>query len=164
MTARWTDIELLAPENLPVTEQEDEAFRALPWLMAAAEEMAEGVEGVEGAQGEAVQRAVQQKMEAAFGAAPARTITAPDILRAGLAHMEDRAATYDQPRGERSMQKTVGAFNALTGAAITEEQGWLFMVCLKAARTQQGAFRADNFEDGAAYFGLMGEAAAKGRA
>lgn len=158
MTARWTDIELLAPENLPVTEQEDEAFRALPWLMAAAEEAAEG------AQGEAVQRAVQQKMEAAFGAAPERTITAPDILRAGIAHMEDRAATYDQPRGERSMQKTVGAFNALTGAAITEEQGWLFMVCLKAARTQQGGFRADNFEDGAAYFGLMGEAAARARA
>ena len=44
MTARWTDIELLAPENLPVTEQEDEAFRALPWLMAAAEEAAEGVQ------------------------------------------------------------------------------------------------------------------------
>ena len=31
-------------------------------------------------------------------------------------------------------------------------------------RAQQGQFKADNYEDGAAYFGLMGEAASKGRA
>ena len=30
---------------------------------------------------------------------------------------------------------------------------------LEAVRTQQGGFKADNYEDGAAYFGLMGEAA-----
>ena len=35
----------------------------------------------------------------------------------------------------------------------------MFMIFLKAVRTQQGNFKADNYEDGAAYFGLMGEAA-----
>jgi len=87
------------------------------------------------------------------------TMTAPDFLSAALSHMQDRASTYDSPQGERSMGKTVAAFNAITGHELTEEQGWLFMVLLKSVRTQQGGFRADNYEDGAAYFGLQGEAA-----
>lgn len=84
---------------------------------------------------------------------------APDFLTAALGHMQDRAATYDKPEGERSMGATVVAFNAATGHALTETQGWIFMVFLKAIRTQQGAFRADNFEDMAAYAGLAGESA-----
>lgn len=95
-----------------------------------------------------------------------QVIHATAFLEAGLAHMQDRAVAYDkqQEGGERSMGATVAAFNAATGHALTEEQGWLFMVFLKAVRTQQGQFKADNYEDGAAYFGLMGEAASKGRA
>ena len=85
---------------------------------------------------------------------------APEFLNAALSHMQDRAATYDKPEGERSMPATVAAFNALTGHELTAEQGWLFMTVLKLCRTQQGAFRADNYEDGAAYFALMGEQAA----
>lgn len=84
---------------------------------------------------------------------------APDFLQAALGHMQDRAKTYDKPQGERSMGAAVAAFNAATGQALTETQGWLFMVFLKAIRTQQGAFRADNFEDMAAYAGLAGESA-----
>ena len=91
------------------------------------------------------------------------SMTAPDFLSAALSHMQDRASTYDSPRGERSMGKTVAAFNAITGHELSEEQGWLFMVLLKAVRTQQGGFRADNYEDGAAYFGLQGEAAHRER-
>jgi len=45
----------------------------------------------------------------------------------------------------------------------TEEKGWLFMVLLKIVRSQQGDFKLDNYEDGGAYFGLMGEAANKER-
>ena len=75
--------------------------------------------------------------------------------------MQDRAQTYDSPGGERSMASTVEAFNALTGHTLTEEQGWKFMACLKLARSEQGDYRADNFVDGAAYFGLAGEAAAQ---
>ena len=48
-------------------------------------------------------------------------------------------------------------FNTLTGHKLTPEQGWKFMVCLKLVRSEQGAFRADNFVDGAAYFALAGE-------
>ena len=85
--------------------------------------------------------------------------TAATILTAALGHMRDRAATYDKPEGERSMGATVDAFHAVTGVSMTEEQGWLFMAMLKAVRSQQGAYRADSYEDGAAYFALAGEAA-----
>lgn len=84
---------------------------------------------------------------------------ASDILKAAAGHMDDRAATYDKPAGERSMRATVAAFEAVTGVQMTEEQGWLFMVLLKAVRSQQGQFKQDNYEDGAAYFALAAEAA-----
>lgn len=59
------------------------------------------------------------------------------------------------------MSATVEAFRAVTGVDMTEEQGWLFMAVLKAVRSQQGDYRADSYEDGAAYFALAGEAGAK---
>lgn len=90
-------------------------------------------------------------------------MTAANILQSALGHMQDRAATYDKPDGERSMGATVDAFKAVTGVLMTEEQGWLFMALLKAVRSQQGAYRADSYEDGAAYFALAGESAAKER-
>ena len=89
--------------------------------------------------------------------------TAANILRAAIGHMDQRAATYDKPEGERSMGSTVLAFAAITGVLMTEEQGWLFMALLKAVRSQQGAYRADSYEDGAAYFALAGEAAVRDR-
>lgn len=88
---------------------------------------------------------------------------AADFCQAALGHMTDRAATYDAPSGERSMDKTVTAFNTITGHALTEEQGWLFMELLKQVRSQQGNYRADNYEDAVAYAALRGEAAAKTR-
>ncbi len=90
---------------------------------------------------------------------------AHEFLSAAAAHMQDRADTYDKPEGERSMAATVDAFNAVTGDGRidTEERGWLFMALLKAVRSQQGGYRQDNYEDGAAYFALSGEAAAKTR-
>lgn len=91
---------------------------------------------------------------------PEASTAAPDFLDAALKHMRDRAVTYDAPSGERSMAKTVAAFNALTGNTLSETEGWLFMVALKMARSTQGAYKADNFEDMAAYCGLAGESAA----
>jgi hypothetical protein len=90
-------------------------------------------------------------------------VTAASILKTGLKHMEDRATTYDKPEGERSMKATVEAFNAVTGHNLTKEQGWHFMTILKVVRSQQGNFKLDNYEDGSAYFGLAGEAAASER-
>lgn len=87
--------------------------------------------------------------------------TAQQFLDAAGQHMQDRATTYDKPEGERSMAATVTAFAAITGHELTEEQGWLFMETLKLVRSQQGAFRADNYEDAVAYAALRGEAAAQ---
>mgnify|MGYP000541705918 CR=1 FL=1 len=85
---------------------------------------------------------------------------AAQILEKAARHLDDRAKTYDtEEGGERSMEKTIATFNALTGSQLTVEQGWLFMVILKMVRTQQGGYRADNYEDGAAYFALAGEQA-----
>jgi len=92
-----------------------------------------------------------------------KLLTAGNILQTAAKHMEDRAATYDQQGGERSIHKTVTMFNILTGAGLTDEQGWLFMTCLKMVRAQQGRYRADSYEDGAAYFALAGESAAQER-
>ena len=89
--------------------------------------------------------------------------TAAGILKTAIGHMEERAVTYDKPSGERSMGKTVAMFNALTDHGLSEEQGWLFMVCLKMVRSQQGRYRADSYEDGAAFFALAGENAAQER-
>jgi hypothetical protein len=85
-------------------------------------------------------------------------VKAPDILRRSAQHIEDRAAARDQPEGERSMGRCVAAFNALTGHQLTERDGWLFMVQLKAARACTTATGlADDYEDGASYFSLAGE-------
>lgn len=92
-----------------------------------------------------------------------KLLTAGNILQTAAKHMEDRAATYDQQGGERSIGKTVAMFNNLTGHGLTEEQGWLFMTCLKMVRAQAGRYRADSYEDGAAYFALAGESAAQER-
>lgn len=88
---------------------------------------------------------------------------AHEILQAGVQHMQDRASTYDKPEGERSMPATVAAFNAITGHELTAEQGWIFMALLKAVRSQQGEYREDSYQDGAAYFALAGEQAAEDR-
>ena len=90
-------------------------------------------------------------------------VTAASMLTAALGHMEDRAKTYDAPGGERSMGKTVAAFNVITGLVLTEEQGWLFMEILKQVRSQQGDYRADNYADMVAYAALRGECAARER-
>lgn len=84
---------------------------------------------------------------------------ANDILSKALGHLSDRAVTYDKPDGERSMAKTVAAFNAIYDLGMTEVQGWHFMELLKMVRSSQGDFKSDNFEDGAAYAALAGEAA-----
>lgn len=44
-----------------------------------------------------------------------KSATAPMLLDCARRHMEARAATYDKPGGERSMDATVAAFNAITG-------------------------------------------------
>lgn len=94
-------------------------------------------------------------------------VRASEILARGAAHMNDRAETYDKPGGERSIDATVAAFNAITidGLMNSGERGWLFMALLKMVRAQSGGeLKIDNYEDMAAYSALMGESAAVERA
>jgi hypothetical protein len=85
-------------------------------------------------------------------------IKAPDILTAAADHMNERAQTYDSPEGERSMAKTVAAFNAITGCDLGESDGWLFMCILKMVRSEQcKALHVDSIEDLVAYSSLYGE-------
>lgn len=88
---------------------------------------------------------------------------AAELLGRAARHMHDRASTYDAPGGERSMGRTVQAFNAITGHNVTESEGWLLMALLKSVRgfTREG-YHADSFEDLIAYAALCAEAKSKG--
>ncbi|WAI96147.1 HNH endonuclease [Vibrio phage vB_VhaP_PG11] len=87
-------------------------------------------------------------------------VEASAILHKGAECIGDRASERDTD-SERSMSATVAAFNAMYGKDLTEEQGWMFMVFLKAARAKGGDFRLDDYIDGSAYFALAGEARAQ---
>lgn len=91
---------------------------------------------------------------------------AQDLLAQAKQHMDDRAATYDQPGGERSMERTVKAFNAITGrsgaAGLSESEGWLLMQILKDVRDRQRKnAHQDSLEDCVAYAALKAEARIK---
>lgn len=74
-------------------------------------------------------------------------------------HLHQRAATYDQPEGERSIGRTVRAFNAITSHDLTESEGWLLMALLKMVRdNQRPAPHQDSLEDLVAYAALYAEA------
>jgi hypothetical protein len=87
------------------------------------------------------------------------TISAIEFLERAADLMLERAQEYDTPEGERSMDRTVAAFNVLTGNILSEQDGWLFMLLLKLARQQQSeTWHQDSSEDAIAYAALMAEA------
>ena len=102
--------------------------------------------------------------EKAYPVSTSRPIAQPisvyGIIRQQEAIIRERGAERDRDT-ERSMASCVSGFNAIYGKDLTEEQGWAFMVILKMARTRTGAFREDNYVDGANYFAFMGEAASQ---
>jgi hypothetical protein len=85
--------------------------------------------------------------------------TANDYLNEARGQMEDRAASRDTAEGERSMAKTVVAFNVIYGHRLTVTQGWQFMSLLKKVRGAQGAYREDDYIDDVAYAALAAESA-----
>lgn len=89
-------------------------------------------------------------------------IDAIAIMDEGSMAMRARASERDT-NSERSMKGAVEAFNAIYSTELTEEQGWMFMVFLKASRAKGGEFRLDDYVDGSAYFALAGEAASEAR-
>lgn len=87
---------------------------------------------------------------------------APEILAAARGELEERAAAYDAPEGERSVPAVVAAFNAITGHQLTEADGWRFLVLLKLVRGRAApGFHRDSAVDAAGYTALLGEAMAR---
>ena len=85
-------------------------------------------------------------------------VCAKTFLQRALITMEERAKTYDSEEGERSMGKTIAAFNAITGRDLTEQEGWLIMLLLKQVRqwsTEQ--YHHDSALDSVAYAALLAE-------
>jgi len=72
--------------------------------------------------------------------------------------LAERGKTYDRKGSERSMGRTVAAFNSVTGRDLTEWEGWLLMSLLKRVR-QASAPEAhrDSAEDAVAYACLEAE-------
>jgi len=86
------------------------------------------------------------------------TISAIEFLERAADLMLERGREYDSPEGERSMGRTVAAFNVLTGNILSEQDGWLFMMLLKLARQQNAkGWHQDSSEDTIAYAALMAE-------
>jgi len=84
---------------------------------------------------------------------------AAELLGRAARHMHDRASTYDEPGGERSMGKAVSAFNAITGRSLTESEGWLLLQVLKDVRNfSREKPHQDSLEDCIAYAALKAEA------
>lgn len=87
-----------------------------------------------------------------------------EMLNRAAQHMKDRAATYDQPGGERSMGRAVAALNTILGRdALTESEGWLLLQLLKDVRDRQRTRpHQDSLEDAIAYAALKAEARLNG--
>lgn len=94
-------------------------------------------------------------------------MTAESILQNALDTLKDRATQRDTPNGERSMLKAINLFNSIRLTLghplsnMSEQDGWLFMMCLKLARASGGDFREDDYIDLAGYAALLGETAQK---
>lgn len=79
------------------------------------------------------------------------------LLRQAADTIANRAAERDT-EAERSMARTVAAFNALSGHKLTERDGWRFMAVLKLGRSYSGTrANIDDYLDGAAYMALAAE-------
>lgn len=86
---------------------------------------------------------------------------AGQLLERAADIMEERGKQYDKPDGERSMGKTITAFNAITGKALSESEGWLLMLLLKNVRLfQRPGYHEDSAQDSIAYSALLAESKA----
>lgn len=92
---------------------------------------------------------------------------AVQFLNEAAQTMIERGKTYDseeitgiggEDKKERSMGKTIVAFNAITKHELTESEGWLLMTLLKQVRQfSQEEFHEDSALDGVAYTALLAE-------
>ena len=89
--------------------------------------------------------------------------TANEFLQCASAVQAERGKIYDadELQEERSMAKAVAAFNAVAGRRLTETEGWLFMVILKATRAMaKPGHHEDSWLDLVSYASLAAESSA----
>lgn len=87
-----------------------------------------------------------------------------DFLKRAIGVQEQRATEYDQPDGERSMEKVVTMFNILTGHELKESDGWLLQQLLKLVRDQsRTTAHLDSLLDNVGYGSLYAEARMAGK-
>lgn len=88
--------------------------------------------------------------------------TSSDFLQAAIYVQAERAKEYEQEGGERSMGRMVSAFEAITGIALTQAEGFLFLQILKDVRQWQnpGKYHEDSALDCVSYAALKAEALA----
>lgn len=86
--------------------------------------------------------------------------SAQELLRMAAGNIDSRAVERDID-SERSMARTVAIFNAYSGKELTELEGWMFMLCLKMARSKAGKLNLDDYVDMCGYGSLAGECALK---
>jgi hypothetical protein len=89
------------------------------------------------------------------------SLAATTILFQAAHLLQERGEEYDKEGGERSMESTVKAFNAITGKSLTITEGWQFMMLLKMVRLATKAGHTDSALDLVAYSGLCAEEALK---
>lgn len=85
---------------------------------------------------------------------------AVSILYQAAQTIIDRATTRDLDQ-EHYMDRTVKAFNILTGGALTETNGWLFVILLQLARCTAGQHNPDDLLDAAVHAALALESMEK---
>lgn len=85
--------------------------------------------------------------------------TPSHFLRDAANTLDERGKQYDSKGAERSMEKTVFIFNALTGSNLTTAQGWQFMKVLKDVRlwSNTGEVHVDSIIDNLGYTALLAE-------
>lgn len=92
--------------------------------------------------------------------------TSLEFLTKAIYLQQKRAKTYDvggTMAGERSMGRTVQAFNTITGHTLRESDGWLLLQLLKDVRDQTNGPHMDSLEDCVSYAALKAEARAAGK-
>lgn len=106
------------------------------------------------------------RLEPAISALPKEStkqvnpLDAPAILELVKEVHEERGKTRDAEQ-ERSMNRAVAIYKAMTGIELTESEGWKFMLALKFARMAQGGFHFDDYVDAVGYSALLAECVSK---
>lgn len=108
-----------------------------------------------------LQREAQKVLEANGVLAEEVPNDAVAILNEAANTIYNRAASRDIEQ-ERSAELTVEIFNAITGRDLTEEDGWIFLLALKLARSRRGTVNPDDLLDLVGYSALLAECSAKG--